>query len=835
MKKTFYMILAAAFFIAGCQKKEEQPGSIYGSVSDKATGELIKTAAVELQPGGTKHQTGTDGYFEIQNLKAGNYTLNVSKTGYSDVINYQVSVENGKTTRIDVPMEKLPPALRIVNDKGENIDEIDFGSDISVVERSFSIFNDSPESLEWIITKNCTWITNISKTSGTLPAGKPQPIIITIDREKLNAGENSSFLNFSSDNGTKELKIKAVGETKILPTLNTLAATSITTTTATLNGEILTDGTPAYTERGFVYSLSSMPTLETTIAKITASVTSNNTYSAPISGLTSDKTYYVRAYAVNKAGKAYSTNEINFKTERKLASVTTQEVINKNISAGTATFIGSIVNIGDPGYTERGFVYGLSKNPTVESDTKKTVSGSGTGEFSYNASGLTVGKIYYVRAYATNSLGTAYGAEKVCDFSAIMPEVTTQDVSNKKIGDGTATFNGTIVKIGDPSYTKRGFVYGLTQNPTIEYDTVKTVSGTGTGTYSYNAKGLTVGKVYYIRAYATNAQGTAYGNQITCDFNAVKAEVSTQDVTNKKISAGTATFTGSIVKIGDPAYTERGFVYGLTHNPTIEYDTKKTVGGSIQTGTYSYSAAALQPGSIYYVRAYVLQNGQPIYGTEKVCDFTPVAPNVTTSAATKIDANKATLNGSISSVGDPAYTKRGFVYGTNNTPTIGNGTNKEVAGTGTGSYNVDITGLTPGETYYFRAYAINGAEPKYGAILSFKAESPYYVILETAKLMVQKTDIGIGTWLSMNSLCNNSLLAGLDWRMPTKNELALLYNECNNIGGFVTTYSNTSKYWSSTAYSIYNYWYQDFSSGEQNSDNKDYNAYRCRCVRTYTP
>ena len=627
MKKTFYMILAAAFFIAGCQKKEEQPGSIYGSVSDKATGELIKTAAVELQPGGTKHQTGTDGYFEIQNLKAGNYTLNVSKTGYSDVINYQVSVENGKTTRIDVPMEKLPPALRIVNDSQKDINELDFGSALSDVSRSFNIFNDSPESLEWDITKTAEWITNISRTSGTLKAGATQVIVITIDREKLAGGENTTSVHITSDNGSKQLTVKATGEVKILPTLNTLAATSITTTTATLNGEILTDGTPAYTERGFVYSLSPMPTLETTIAKITASVTSENNYSATVTGLTLNNTYYVRAYAINKAGKAYSTNEISFKT------------------------------------------------------------------------------------------------------AMVAPEVTTQDVTNKKIGAGTATFNGTIVKIGDPGYTERGFVYGLTHNPTIESDTKKTVTGLGTGVFSFNATELIQGKIYYVRAFATNAQGTAYG-------------------------------------------------------------------------------------------------------AEKVCDFNAIMPEVKTNAATNIDATKATLNGSISSVGDPAYTKRGFVYGTNNTPTIGNGTNKEVAGTGIGSFNVDITGLTLGATYYFRAYVISSGGTKYGDVLSFKAESPHYVILESAKLMVQKTDIGIGSWSSMNSLCNNSLLAGLKWRMPTINELAVIYNESNNIGGFVTTYS--SYYWSSSINYEGYYWAIDFNNGTQSisyySGNNKSNY--CRCVRT---
>jgi hypothetical protein len=54
-----------------------------------------------------------------------------------------------------------------------------------------------------------------------------------------------------------------------------------------------------------------MPTLETTISKITASVTENATYSATVTGLTLNQTYYVRAYAINSAGTAYSSNEVS--------------------------------------------------------------------------------------------------------------------------------------------------------------------------------------------------------------------------------------------------------------------------------------------------------------------------------------------------------------------------------------------------------------------------------------------------------------------------------------------------------------------------------------------
>jgi len=308
MKRVIYSLIVAILCF-GCTEKIEQTGSIYGVITDKATGEPVRSAGVQLNTG-TKTITGSEGQYEFAELKAGEYTLLVTKTGYTDLVDYKINIEAGKTVKGDVQIEKLPAALRIVNDKGENIDELDFGSEASVVSRSFNIFNDSPETLEWIITKNCDWITEISRTTGTLQAGKQQPVVITIDRKKLSAGNNSYILNIASDNGTKELTIKATGNS--LPTLNTLNITDIMETTAVFNGEVLTNGIPSYTERGFVYSTSSMPTIETTIAKPTALITGNSNYSATVTGLTVGVTYYVRAYATNALGTAYSTNEVAF-------------------------------------------------------------------------------------------------------------------------------------------------------------------------------------------------------------------------------------------------------------------------------------------------------------------------------------------------------------------------------------------------------------------------------------------------------------------------------------------------------------------------------------------
>jgi len=89
--------------------------------------------------------------------------------------------------------------------------------------------------------------------------------------------------------------------------------------------------------------------------------------------------------------------------------------------------------------------------------------------------------------------------------------LTTVEVSN--ITDTTATSGGNITDDGGSTITARGVCYSTSPNPTIADFT--TSDGTGTGTFTSNLTGLSPNTTYYVRAYATNAVGTAYGNEIS--------------------------------------------------------------------------------------------------------------------------------------------------------------------------------------------------------------------------------------------------------------------------------------------------------------------------------
>ncbi|MDR3236053.1 MAG: carboxypeptidase regulatory-like domain-containing protein [Prevotellaceae bacterium] len=508
MKKIIILMMIAAF-LSGCDKeKEETSGGIYGVITDKSIGEPVPTVNVQITPSGKSTVTGSDGGYEFTDLTPDSYTLQINKEGYKPATK-DITVTAGKIANGHILIERIPAVVTVDREL------LDFGENAGVNTLSFSLVNSSREDLSWKIEQNCLWIKEIKPVSGTLQSTKTETVTVVIDRDKLAGGNNETKLIVSTSDGGSELTVKAVGIERTLPTLNTLDVTNITASTAVFNGKITDAGLPPYTERGFVYATYSTPTIENTIAKLTATVTENTDYSANATGLALDKTYYVRAYAINSAGTAYSSNEVNFATVMLLPEVSTQAVTNINIGSTIATFNGMIISLGDPAYTERGFCYGLVHNPTVDGDTKKTVSGTGLGVYSSNITGLAEGHVYYVRAYVTNQQGTAYGQEVNFDFNAMMPVVTTQEAT--EISATSAIVHATIVSVGDPAYTERGFVYSEFTNPAVgdAYATPKVVSGAGIGKFTTNLTGLTTETTYYIRAYATSSKGTAYGEQIS--------------------------------------------------------------------------------------------------------------------------------------------------------------------------------------------------------------------------------------------------------------------------------------------------------------------------------
>lgn len=128
-------------------------------------------------------------------------------------------------------------------------------------------------------------------------------------------------------------------------------------------------------------------------------------------------------------------------------------------------------------------------------------------------SGFTANSLL-ARVYVTSNIVGYISCENggFLKYNYSIASLTTNSVSS--ISTSSAISGGNVSADGGASITARGVVWGTAANPTIALAT-KTTDGTGTGSFNSNITGLSAGTTYYVRAYATNSEGTTYGSQVT--------------------------------------------------------------------------------------------------------------------------------------------------------------------------------------------------------------------------------------------------------------------------------------------------------------------------------
>lgn len=444
----------------------------------------------------------------------------------------------------------------------------------------------------WSTNQNPT-ITD-SKTSDGVGVGT----FISLITELLPGGTYYARAYATNSVGTAYGVQTTIMTTSIVPILSTTELIGISSTSATVSGNITSDGGAAVIARGVCWSRNTMPVVGTD------STTNNGfgtgIFTSSVTDLSPGKTYYIRAYATNSVGTAYS-NQITVSTSAILPVLTTSEVF--DITPTTASSGGNITNDGGSTITTRGVCWSTSQNPTKANSI--TTNGTGTGTYTSSMNDLTPGETYYVRAYATNSVGTSYGNQVTFNASITTPTISTTEIT--AITSTTATSGGNITSDGGAGVTARGVCWSTSQNPTTANS--KTTNGMGTGSFISSITALIPGATYYLRAYATNSVGTAYGAQISFNTSANVPTVTTIEIT--EITLESAICGGDVTNDGGTSVTSRGVCWSTTQEPTIANN--KTING-VGTGTFVSNLTNLTQNTTYYVRAYATNSTGTNYG-----------------------------------------------------------------------------------------------------------------------------------------------------------------------------------------------------------------------------
>ncbi len=286
------------------------------------------------------------------------------------------------------------------------------------------------------------------------------------------------------------------------------------------------------------------------------------------------------------------------------------------------------------------------------------------------------------------------------------PDKTAPSVLTYYAGNLTtrsARLRANLTSLGQEESASASFQWG-TSPGLYDRETAVQLRST-TGIFYFDLTGLDPGTTYYYRAKAAG-WGTSYGDEKAFTTLTTPPSVSTSAVT--AITASSARLNGNLSSLGTAESVSVSFQWGTTAG---NYDSETTAAARTATGTFYFDLTGLAPNTTYYCRASAAGDGTG-YGVERTFTTPLAPPSVATDDATGIDGTAARLNGTLSSTGSASSVTVSFQWGT--LPgTYGRETAAEVRQI-TGPYYFQLTGLSAGTTYYYRAKADGAGSPVYG-------------------------------------------------------------------------------------------------------------------------
>lgn len=441
-----------------------------------------------------------------------------------------------------------------------------------------------------------------------------------------------------------------------LPSLQTVEVSNISGISAIVTVHVISNGGTPVTARGVCWSTSPLPVVT---GSHTTEVGDTGVFNTVMTGLDTCTEYYVRAYATNALGTAYG-QAIKFNSGYTVGFPFAGGFVFYNDGAGRGLIASPIAAPGTSSFGCQGQLMGTSTSIySGENNTALILANCSTNtcariasDFSYGGFddwylpskdeiSLVYGKLkaqnlvnYPETNFASSSESdsinawyqnfsygpllpyfknwSSYSVLPIRSFSTAcvpvyLPEVSTVQVY--QISSHTAKCTGVVIDNGGGFVTGKGICWSSSPTPTL-INSFST-NGTSNEAFTQHITGLHPDSTYYVRAYATNSAGTAYGNILSFKTYSETNRIYTFNPTG--ITGARCSTGGHIADDLGDSITSRGICYRTTHDPSLS---NLIIYSGSDTGSFTIQMRDLHPHTMYYVRAFGICSGDTIYGNE---------------------------------------------------------------------------------------------------------------------------------------------------------------------------------------------------------------------------
>jgi hypothetical protein len=605
---------------------------------------------------------------------------------------------------------------------------------------TISITNTGTGTLSWTAVSSETWLT----LSPAFGSGNATLTATFAANTAINSRTATITITATdAQNSPRTISVNQSGVSQS-PTVTTVAATTVSSNSAILGGNVSADGGSAVTARGVCFATTPSPTTANTC--VTAAQAGTGIFSVTASNLIPTTLYNARAFATNSAGTSYGENVTFTTLATPLSDL--QPTIVGTPKLGEEYWvevrIGATVPVKDlfglsfklrassnstvyvDGSAERGFFLGDGAitffrkvdDQTVDIAVSKTtppgIDGTGLfarAKFRTTVAGTTTFSIVDILAYDSAS-------EKI-ELDAKTATVTFSAGPNPSPTINNITpITGNVGQSVSVSVTGTGFVAGAT--------TVSFGEGIQVASLTVNSATTATAQIQISNSAATGTRNVVVTNPapgggtatLNAAFTVNVAPVPVLTVTpatiTKTSAAGTETISISNTGTGTMAWTAASNQTWLTLSAT------SGSGNATLTATFTENTTVNSRTATITITATGAQNSPRTIAVSQ--SGVTQAPTLTTVAAASITSNSAVLGGNVSADGGSQVTSRGICYSITPSPTIEN-TCLTAAQGGTGAFSVTATNLTPATLYNVRAFAVNTVGTSYGANVTFTTQS----------------------------------------------------------------------------------------------------------------